>query len=286
MNTRIVATSTLVVLIGMLALILSGCTGFFNQRPTAVIDCEATIVAGNWADFDGTKSDDKDGEIVEYSWDFGPAGTFGRGLTLDISSRPSAFYPEAGTYNVSLTVKDDKGATSAQGFILEVLPREEMNPGFYDPELGVYLWAEDMETGEKITGTTGIFPGVNKHAQASLDLPLGTAVDIYVVADDPDSTTARMLALFPKGIIDWPNVCFARTQGISRVRASVQYPDGSEVVLDTKNLNFNLSEPIFRVRLLDLGIHYIFIEAWDDNFPSSYSWVKIYIEAKSKPHCS
>ena len=236
MKKRKAVTSTLVVLVGMLALILSGCAGLFNQGPVAIVDCEPVVVhAGNWVDFNGTSSYDPDGQIVEYSWDFG------RGGTTDDSGTVSAFYPEAGIFDVSLTVIDDKGATNTQEVVLEVLPREEANPSFYDPEAGVYLWAEDMETGEKITGTTPIFPGVNKHVAVSLSFAQGTSCDIYVVAHDPDSATAQVLELFPKGVIDWPNNCYARTQGISRVRASVQYPGGKEIIRDTNNLNFDLA---------------------------------------------
>lgn len=59
---------------------------------------------GDTVQFDGTFSDDPDGSIVAYDWDFGD-GTFGTGSTVSHS------YSVEGDYIVSLTVTDDDGAT-------------------------------------------------------------------------------------------------------------------------------------------------------------------------------
>ena len=56
--------------------------------------------------FDGSASNDPDGTIVTYSWDFGD-DTTGSGAT------PSHVYSAAGTYNVTLEVTDDTGATDS-----------------------------------------------------------------------------------------------------------------------------------------------------------------------------
>jgi PKD repeat protein len=55
-------------------------------------------------DFDASASNDPDGAIVDYNWDFGD-GNIGTGAT------PSHDYATGGSYNVTLTVTGDFGAT-------------------------------------------------------------------------------------------------------------------------------------------------------------------------------
>jgi PKD repeat protein len=74
-----------------------------NQPPVA--DFTATT-NGLTASFDGTRSADPDGSIASYAWSFGN-GQQGSGAA------PQHTYAQAGTYNVTLTVTDDSGATAA-----------------------------------------------------------------------------------------------------------------------------------------------------------------------------
>ncbi len=74
-----------------------------NQRPTASFTSACT---GLSCSFDGSASKDPDGSLTSYVWDFGD-GSSGSGVS------PSHTYGAAGTYSVSLTVTDDKGAKSA-----------------------------------------------------------------------------------------------------------------------------------------------------------------------------
>jgi PKD repeat protein len=60
---------------------------------------------GTEIQFDGTSSSDNGGTITSYSWNFAD------GSTSDLPS-PSHAYATAGTYTVSLTVKDTTGATN------------------------------------------------------------------------------------------------------------------------------------------------------------------------------
>lgn len=71
-----------------------------NVGPTASFTADPTNLD---VDFDGTGSDDPDGSIVSYEWDFGDGGSA-------LGATPSHSYAAAGTYNVTLTVTDDDGA--------------------------------------------------------------------------------------------------------------------------------------------------------------------------------
>lgn len=72
--------------------------------------------------FDGTKSYDPDGEIVEYVWNFGDGST-GYGVN------PTHSYSKPGVYEVRLTVKDDKGKTSTSSTYARIT-EEKKTPGF------------------------------------------------------------------------------------------------------------------------------------------------------------
>ena len=58
------------------------------------------LVTASVVYFDGSASSDKDGQIIQYSWDFGDGGS-GNGVN------PSHVYGNPGTYKVTLTVTDD-----------------------------------------------------------------------------------------------------------------------------------------------------------------------------------
>ncbi|MEN8180440.1 MAG: PKD domain-containing protein, partial [Pseudomonadota bacterium] len=77
-----------------------------NLLPTADAGGPYSGTEGIAVSFDGSGSNDPDGSIVSYAWDFGDGNT-GTG------SNPSHAYATAGTYTVSLTVTDDAGATAS-----------------------------------------------------------------------------------------------------------------------------------------------------------------------------
>jgi PKD repeat protein len=76
-----------------------------NQPPVASFTSSAVNLA---ASFDGSASSDTDGNVASYSWNFGDGSAAGVGAT------PSHVYAGSGTYQVTLTVTDNQGAT---GFV-------------------------------------------------------------------------------------------------------------------------------------------------------------------------
>ncbi|WP_046014110.1 PKD domain-containing protein [Microbacterium sp. SA39] len=80
-----------------------GATGTPNELPVAQFTAATTDLS---VAFDGSTSSDPEGPIADYSWDFGDGQT-GTGVT------PTHVYDAAGTYTVTLTVRDGGSLTSS-----------------------------------------------------------------------------------------------------------------------------------------------------------------------------
>jgi PKD repeat protein len=94
-------------------------------------------------DFDASGSDDADGSIVSYDWDYGDGTS--SGATTSVTT--SHTYNTAGTYNVILTVTDDDGATDTTSQAITVGAPNSCDPygaPTYNPAIedGIYLWKE------------------------------------------------------------------------------------------------------------------------------------------------
>jgi PKD repeat protein len=75
------------------------------------------------------ESTDNDGSVEKWSWNFGPGGA-------SIQEDPSATFPAAGTFDVTLTVTDDDGAANSVTKQVTVnAPNNPPQAGF-DPPVG------------------------------------------------------------------------------------------------------------------------------------------------------
>jgi len=78
-----------------------------NSAPTAVIDVSKTSgYAPLSLVFDGSMSSDPDGNVTEYSWDFGDGAT-------SLGSQANHTYTALGLFTATLTITDDDGANSS-----------------------------------------------------------------------------------------------------------------------------------------------------------------------------
>jgi subtilisin family serine protease len=80
-----------------------------NVAPTASFTSSCTDLTCSFTD----TSEDSDGSVVGWSWNFGDGGT-------STAQNPSHTYASGGTYTVSLTVTDDDGATDSTSQSLTV----------------------------------------------------------------------------------------------------------------------------------------------------------------------
>jgi RHS repeat-associated protein len=81
------------------------CEGDFNSPPIADPGGPYSGQSGQLIQFDGSYSYDEEGWVTNYFWNFGD-GTSGLGMS------PTHSYASAGTYNVTLRVRDNSGSYS------------------------------------------------------------------------------------------------------------------------------------------------------------------------------
>ncbi|WP_233189025.1 LamG domain-containing protein [Subtercola sp. Z020] len=186
--------------------------GAANVAPTASFTSTATDLA---ATFDGSASADSDGTVAGYAWDFGDGQT-ATGATTSHS------YTTAGTYTVSLTVTDNRGATGVfTNTVIVTAPRVNVAPSASftnsitnldltvdgtgsadsDGTLASYAWA--FGDGSTATGAT---PPVHSYAAA------GTYTVKLTVTDNDGATgvtqtTVRAVAAPPANVP--PTAAFA-----------------------------------------------------------------------------
>jgi len=105
--------------------IIGGDTSYSNQAPKAEIVGPFTGKKGKVITFDASDSEDIDGTIESYIWDFDDGSN-------DSGERINHTYQKTGTYTISLTVTDDDGAshTTTKTVKIESPSKSSESPGF------------------------------------------------------------------------------------------------------------------------------------------------------------
>ncbi|MFF2179503.1 collagenase [Lysinibacillus sp. NPDC058147] len=118
-----------------------------HQAPIVNINGPYTGIENEEIQFKSDGSKDNDGKIVSYLWNFGD------GKTSD-EANPTHVYEKEGTYNVTLTVKNDKGIESKDRTIVSVRkdeqtekphPEEAKNIPFNTPLKGDLIGDDDTD---------------------------------------------------------------------------------------------------------------------------------------------
>ena len=90
-----------------------GGAGGLNKAPIISAVVPSAALLGVEVSFDGSGSNDTDGTIVSWEWSFGDD-------TTGTGEKVTHAYEEVGTYQVSLTVRDNVGASAVAGWTLKV----------------------------------------------------------------------------------------------------------------------------------------------------------------------
>lgn len=116
--------------------------GTENTPPVAQFSIAASGPnPGDEIQFDAAGSEDPDGSIVSYAWDFGDG-------TSDSGERTSHAYESAGEFTVTLTVTDDAGATDDMSKTVTVDRTQNSAP---DPEFTVSPQNQLINVGQEVT---------------------------------------------------------------------------------------------------------------------------------------
>jgi hypothetical protein len=169
-----------------------------NSPPTA--DPGGPYRSEDVVRFDGSGSSDPDGDSLSYAWDFGD-GASGEGVA------PEHAYTADGTYTVTLTVTDAKGASSAPvqttATIANIPPAvsagddAQMGPGFFtlratfsDPGADDAPWTFVIEWGDGLT-TSGQSASQSEPITASHPYLLPGTYRLRVMVTDRDGGTGE-----------------------------------------------------------------------------------------------
>ncbi|MBX9244948.1 PKD domain-containing protein [Actinotalea ferrariae] len=158
-----------------------------NQAPVAAFTATTDDLT---LSVDGAASSDADGSVVAHAWTFGDGGT---------ASGPTAVHPYAapGTYDVTLTVTDDDGATrsTTQAVTVTEPPNQAPTAAFTMGASGLTVTADGSSSSDPdgtVDGYAWTFGdgGSSAGPTASYTYGAGGTYDVTLTVTDDDGTTA------------------------------------------------------------------------------------------------
>src|SRR6266566_1910938 len=169
-----------------------------NQPPTAAFTFNCTGLGCSFSD----QSSDPDGSVTSWQW------TFGDGTTGSTAQNPSHTYSAAGSYTVTLTVKDNQNASSSpvSHTVQVTAPNQPPSAAFTsscptlacsftdqssDPDGSVTSW--QWTFGDGTTGSTAQNPSHTYSAAGSYTVTL-TVKDNQNASSSPVSHTVQVTA--------------------------------------------------------------------------------------------
>ena len=105
-----------------------------NQPPVADAGEDKTVFSGDVVYFDASASYDPDGTITSYTWNFGDGDT-ANGKVASHRFRGGINQPK--TYTITLTVKDNKGASNTDTAYVTVKPLEKSVEAIHHPAIPI-----------------------------------------------------------------------------------------------------------------------------------------------------
>jgi PKD repeat protein len=205
-----------------------------NQAPTAAF---TSATAGRTASFDASTSKDADGTVTAFAWKFGD-GTTGDGV------KASHVYAADGSYPVTLTVTDDKGATATASGTVTVSSTSLAADTFQRTVSGGWGTADQGGPWTAWAGATrqSVAPGTG-----SLDLAVGANTGSYLGAvqqTSVDLTTTMSLSATPTGGGASVYVTGRRVAANQEYRARLRFLASGQVMVGFTRLAGTSSEAL------------------------------------------
>ena len=155
-----------------------------NHPPVADIQVSSPIAALNTPlSFDGSGSTDRDGDVVDWEWDFGDGAT-------DTGSEATHGFDTAGAYTIRMTVWDDEGAEGSATVTVFVLGIEIIE----DPQ---FLITESTTT-DAPEDEPALYPGVGMPVYLDREKALG----FHFAATASSSRTRSFRVTFEQALSD------------------------------------------------------------------------------------
>ncbi|MEZ4695553.1 MAG: PKD domain-containing protein [Rhodothermales bacterium] len=193
-------------------------SGSGNSAPVAAL--QASPLSGTAplvVSFSGSGSSDSDGTISSYAWDFGD-GSSGTGVSTQHT------YSSPGSYNATLTIRDDDGATGSAAATIVVTSQQNVAPTALftaTPTTGVapLLVSVDASTSTDSDGTIVSYSwsygdgsiGSGQSAAHTFNTPGSYTIQLTVTDDDGATHIRRTTITVNEGVNEQPAANFTAT---------------------------------------------------------------------------